>query len=1316
MRKSYNRIFFLCMSMCVVCMLVTSNLHAQISHLDCLKKIGISEGLTQSTVTSIFRDSKGLLWIGTRNGLNLYDRNHMIRFYCDSEDENSLPGNLINSIIEDEDGYIWIGTDGGLVKYSHKLSSFEVINNDNIRGAVRCGTFLVFGGSGYIYSYNINTGDFCSHLVLPENPFPDEKRGIVIKHICADGDNSVILAATNGRIYHLCLYDMNITRYEDISFSIISDVIKTSDGQLFVSSFKEGLFGYGESGQMTGHWTNRNSGLSSNMITDFLEFDGYLYCATDGGGISVMDLKTGTFQEPLVMDGNPVSLPTNSLTVLYNDPLGAFWAGTVRNGLLYLNSTAIHSYQSAPADRYGYSWGLSENCVTSFYEDDDGLLWLGTDGGGMNLFNPDTRKFRHLPEFAGKCVFSITGKDDATLLVSVYNDGVYEYSKQTGEIHRFLIIDRERDEVEQMSGVIPSLHKVSDRKILIFGRNIVSYNPKDDTFREISETVDGGRIPFSPVLLYSDKAFSYFVSAVDTVVYRISLDNNIVDRIVTMEYSDRISSFCPGRDGNYYVGTDKGLFSCYDDGSKYQIGTFHSVSYLNSDSDGRVWICSENHLYSMNNEFFVPWTASDGYIANDIFGSGQCAPKGNRLYLCGSNGLTEIEFEGLVPEKENPKLSLLHISVNGLIIPEKERDEEITVPFDSQLVLDLALTEKDLFREVKFRYTINHNGQRQTIINDTQEITMSMLSEGRYTVQASCLKKDGQWTPDYHLASIIVSPPWYRSVLAKTCYMTGIVIFVLLVTIYFIHKQKKVAQEQKNSYERIVQKRRIQTLVSMCHEIKTPLSLMYMPLKRLLNEPNTGCSESLRDIFHQTCHINDVINMVLEYDSVKTGNFSLALDMYDFNQWLEKQVFLFIRDYEDKGVKLEFVKSYEFSLVQFDERIIRIVFSNILSYMLKHSLPGSTVKVGPVLTDYILSVRISSQSIQLTGSERQSLSDGLESNDSEDNFGFSFCSQLMRIHQGTIKISTDPEHGIIFAFSIPFITGIGQKSSKITGRSGISVTPGLSEEQNEFCSHFSLMIIDDNQEFVNRFRDSILFCFKNIYTSNGGDACISEILNLKPDILIVNYQIHTSDSMELCKRIRENDEINSATIILMTDKSSEEVTSEGYIHGVDQIIQKPIDEDTLLTIIYNNLKNKDRLRKRYQEYMGMITRREKSFTLSDEEFVLTLNKLILNNLTDPEFSIAFLMNRMHSGRTAFFTRVRNLTGLSINDYINKMRITKAMNILTSTSLSVSEIADKVGCTSQSYFSTLFKKYTGTTPREYKRSVTHSQKDESLGDR
>jgi len=1061
------------------------------------------------------------------------------------------------------------------------------------------------------------------------------------------------------------------------------------------------LFGYGESGQMTGHWTDRNSGLSSNMITDFLEYDGYLYCATDGGGISVMDFKTGTFREPLEMDGNPVSLPTNSLTVLYNDPLGAFWAGTVRNGLLYLNSTAIHSYQSAPADRYGYSWGLSENCVTSFYEDDDGLLWLGTDGGGMNLFNPDTRRFRHLPEFAGKCVFSITGKDDATLLVSVYNDGIYEYSKRTGEINRFLIIDRERDKVEQMSGVIPSLQKVSDRKILIFGRNIVSYNPEDGTFSEISETADGGKLPFSPVLLYSDNDFSYFASAVEPIVYRISLDNNIVDRIVKMEHSDRISSFCPGRDGNCYVGTDKGLFSCYDDGSKYQIGKFHSISYLNSDSDGRVWICSENRLYSMIDEFFVPWTASDGYIANDIFGSGQFAPKGNRLYLCGSNGLTEIEYERLAPDKENPKLSLLHISVNGQIIPERERDEEITVPFDSQLVLDLALTEKDLFREVRFRYTINHNGQRQTIINDTRKMTMSMLSEGRYTVQASCLKKDGQWIPDYQMASIIVSPPWYRSVPARACCLTGIVILVLLLTIYLIHKQKKTAQEQKNSYERAVQKRRMQTLVSMCHEIKTPLNLMYMPLKRLMNEPDAGCPDSLRDIFHQTCHINDVINMVLECDSVKTGSFSLALDIYDFNQWLEKQVFLFIRDYEDKGVKLEYVGSDEFSFVQFDERIIRIVFSNILSYMLKHSIPGSTVKVGPVLTDYIMSVRISSRGIKLTDSERQSLSDDMESNDGEDNFSFSFCSQLMRIHQGTIKSSTDPERGTIFTLSIPFITGVGQKSSRSTGRSGISVTPGLSEEQSEFCSHFSLMIIDDNQEFVNRLRDSLLFCFKNIYISNGDDACISEILNLKPDILIVNYQIHASDSMELCKGIRENDEINSATIILMTDKTSEEVTSEGYIHGVDQIIQKPIDEDTLLTIIYNSLKNKDRLRKRYQEHSGMITRKEKGFTLSDEQFVLALNKLILNNFTNPDFSIDFLMRSMHLGRTTFFTKARNVTGLSINDYINKMRVTKACHLLASTSLSVSEISDKVGCASQSYFSTLFKKYTGTTPREYK---------------
>jgi len=1294
--------FLIRLLLLVVSIISPEIIQARQMQLECMRQIGISEGLSNGNVTSILRDRNGFLWIGTRHGLNLCDRNGVRNFYYAPGDSNSLPGNMITTINEDEDGGIWIGTDGGLVRYDPVMSTFKVVSNDYIRASRKLGSFLVFGGNRCVFILNMATGDFSSCSVCPDEPSDDEKQGFVVKNMCVRSDSSLILAGTNGRLYLFDLSEKKSVRYGDIRIPLLYDMIETSDGQFFISSFKHGLLGYDESGQMTGHWTRENSGLSSDNITGFLESDGFLFCATDGGGISVMDIRTGKFVETYLMNGNPLSLPTNSLTMLYRDCLGSIWAGTVRNGIISLSDVPIHSYRQATSDSEGYSWGMSECCVSSLYADDDGLLWIGTDGGGINVYDPEAYKFRHLRKFEGKCVYSVIGKDEETLLVSVYDEGVYEYSKRTGDVRRFVIVDPERDREEQMSGVIPVLHNAADDKIMIFGQGLTVYDKVDGTFHDISSTADGGRLPFGPVPVYSDPDYSYFVAQVDSVVYRIDHRSDEVVKFVSFSFRENISSFCKGRDGIYYIGTRRGLYSCSYSGVPHRINSFPSVSYLKTDSDGNLWVISENRLYLMKDDKVIEWTEADGFVPNDVRCSFDCFVKGRCLYLGGTNGLCRIDYPKLTADSELPILSLFSMEVDGTKIRVGQDMDEIKVRFNSQLNLEIVTNEKDLFRNSRFKYSISHNGEKQSVPGDTR-LMMSMLSEGKYSICASCLCKNGEWTPEYHLADIIVSPPWYRSAVAKTG------VFLALISAFFLmirilkQKEKRRTMEREIEYEQRQQKRQIWNLVSMCHELKTPLSLMYMPLKRLVNERDAKYGKSIETIFHQTCHINDVVNMILNYGKMKTGTYSLALNVFDFNDWLKMQISTFVREFEEDGIRLDLTLPESSCQVRFDERITGIVLSSLLSYILKHSPSGSALAVSSSVTDYRLCVSLSNRNMKLSVSERENLfvgSESLLSDKQNNNMSLSFCRELLEIHQGGIGFSPGPEGGATFTVSIPYIQGVCPGSDDGSGNT-VAARTDVSEEQAEFCSRYAVLIIDDNQEFVNTLRNGILFCFKSVYTAFDVEKGYLVAVEKKPDVLIVNHSPQFSKGLELCERIRNNDEINNATIVLTAENLSEELSSEGFRCGVDQVIQKPFDEDTLISFIYNNLKVKDRLRQQYGENSGMISRKEKGFTLSDEQFVLALNKLILNNFTNPDFSIDFLMRSVHLGRTSFFTRVRNVTGLSINDYINKMRITKAMNLLTSTSLSVSEIADKVGCASQSYFSTLFKKYTGTTPREYK---------------
>ena len=94
-----------------------------------------STSLTNNHITSLLEDKKGNLWIGTPDGLNLYNRNtnDFQRFIHSENNLNSLPHNYIHDILEDSNGKLWIATRGGLCRYDLKMNRFENFQTDATR-------------------------------------------------------------------------------------------------------------------------------------------------------------------------------------------------------------------------------------------------------------------------------------------------------------------------------------------------------------------------------------------------------------------------------------------------------------------------------------------------------------------------------------------------------------------------------------------------------------------------------------------------------------------------------------------------------------------------------------------------------------------------------------------------------------------------------------------------------------------------------------------------------------------------------------------------------------------------------------------------------------------------------------------------------------------------------------------------------------------------------------------------------------------------------------------------------------------------------
>ena len=148
-------------------------------------------------------------------------------------------------------------------------------------------------------------------------------------------------------------------------------------------------------------------------------------------------------------------------------------------------------------------------------------------------------------------------------------------------------------------------------------------------------------------------------------------------------------------------------------------------------------------------------------------------------------------------------------------------------------------------------------------------------------------------------------------------------------------------------------------------------------------------------------------------------------------------------------------------------------------------------------------------------------------------------------------------------------------------------------------------------------------------------------------------------------------------------------------------MSKPFDIDLLLSVINNLLKQRELIRQRYQQELPLPAPTITTISNADEVFLVKLNELIKNNYSKADFEVADIADKMAMSRATIYSKMKQITGLGISEYVNKYRIEVASALLRNTDKTIAEIALEVGFNSQKYFSTAFKAAIGKTPSEYR---------------
>lgn len=1276
------------------------------------KQLSIQDGLP-STVRCIFKEKKGFIWIGTQSGLGRFDGHELKRYIAKADDKNGLPHNYIYQIIEDEKHQIWIMTEGGVVRYQRQNDQFDpplLHNEERIIAQTACLTAqgILFGGNGRIYQYDYQT-DKISLLQTLKG-----KENFTITQI-KPWSRDVWLCCS--RWTGITLVNIRTGQVSEPPFDCgkeIKDILIDSKKRVWIAPYNNGVRCYDQNGQLLVTYTTQNSNLSHNVVLSMAELDGQIWLGTDGGGINILNPETEQITVLEHVPGDSYSLPVNSILSLYRDDYNNMWAGSVRSGLISIRKASIKTYTDAVL---GSSRGLSDNTVLSLYQrPNDQQIWIGTDGGGINSFDPATGKFKHYPSTWRDKVASIAGYSSTELLVSLFAKGVFIFNTTTGNSHPLTIVNKEINDQLCFTGRAVNLYQNTPETVLLLGNHIYRYTLKTKVFNLVTEE-EGHDI--TGVLLPIGTKIGQTYLHDQKRIYGLDHQKNKLQTLFVTTGDTIINSVSTDPKGTFWIGTNYGLSSFTPATREFKnmpTGLFGEVLSVICDSSGKLWIGVDGMLFAwmIKEQKFILFGESDGVIRNEYLQKPRLESSNGDIYMGGVKGLLHIEHTLHIDSSEVPSLQLTDVSVNGENVNNELTREHptISVPWDNKTItIRVMAEEKDILRKKRYRYQIV--GLNDQYIESYQpELVIRSLQPGTYRIMASCSTKDGDWTANEQVLTILVLPPWYQSwwfILA--CIL--LISYAIIQTFLFTLKRKEEKMKWAiQTHEQKVYEEKVRFLINISHELRTPLTLIHSPLQRILKSlpDNDKNFTALKNVYRQTVRMKELINMVLDLRKLEVNESKLQVSPQPFNEWIRATADNFANESEARNIHINYQLEEHIGTISFNAGKCEIILNNLLINALKHSPEGSKITIQSTLIDERQSVRIaiSDQGFGLKGVDIDRLFTRFYQGSNEQNgsgIGLSYAKVLAELHGGSIGATNNFDGGATFFFELPLVTTAEIISCPPKAYlNELIADKSATEELQESAfatNNYTLLIVDDNTDLINFLREALESEFKQILTAADGVDALSVIKREQPDIIISDVMMPRMNGYELCKQVKENIEISHIPIVLLTARDDERSEIQGYKTGADAYLTKPFEIDVLLELIRSRLRNKEYTRMRYLNAGFIPLPEESTISQTDETFMLKLNKLITTHLSSPTLDVAFICKEIGMSRASLYNKIKALADMGASDYINKLRMEKAMVLIKQTEHPIAEIAEQVGFSTSRYFSTAFKQYTGKTPTQYK---------------
>lgn len=833
--------------------------------------IGSREGLSELNINCIMQDSRGFIWVGTRDGLNRYDGNKFKVFKNIVNDTNSISNSFVQDVLEDKNGNLWISTSGGgLNMYDRKLDRFiHYRHNRNNTNSIASDILvkIALDKSGNLWISNQKEG--LDQFNITKKKFTHYRYNAAdatslsdnnVRTVYVDSQNKVWVGTTYGGLNLYKPQSGDFTRFdhdESISSSLsankVNAILEDSDHRLWVGVSDGGLNLFNPAKQTFTHYKNDphdNNSLSYNRVQCMVEDSNHnLWIGTENGGLSIFNYAEGKFNNHFEDDVDNSSIANNSVDVILKDKSGNIWIAAFASGLNFYKKTSenfIHYKHGAQSS------SLSNNFVLSIYEDKNNNIWQGTDGGGLNLFNPEKGEFKVYKNnkndnasICGNYVLAIQEDAKNNLWIGTWGDGVSMMNPQT---RRFRTFKHNPDDSTSIGGNnIYAITKTLDGKLWFgtLGTGLDLFDPKTNRFIHYRHD------PSNPKSISSDNINSLLGDSkgnlwVGTNDGGVNLYDAATDSFKPVQY-EKLNSAVGNNTaldlfedhlGNIWICTYGGIYRLNPASGKVtnfkaKDGLPNDYAYaVEEDNSGNLWISTNKGIskYNPKTNQFRNFTIEDGLQADEFKPHSAVKSHDGTMYFGGVNGFNMFNPENIRENIYNPPLVLTDFQIYNKSIrvaqnsddpsPLKEDISEtksITLTHDQSVIsfeyvsMDFALSNKGTYA-----YLLEGFDKAWNYVGNKNTATYTNLPAGNYVFRVKSRSADGKWSIRQVSLNVTVLPPFWL-----TWWFISLLIVLIVTAIYAFYRYKVNAiVKQKNLLEKQVSERTAEVM-QQSEELKT---------------------------------------------------------------------------------------------------------------------------------------------------------------------------------------------------------------------------------------------------------------------------------------------------------------------------------------------------------------------------------------------------------------------------------------------------------------------------------------------------------------